>query len=93
MLSLSMKRLKAGMKFEIEFRIDDQAFFFLIGDIALDQWMWKHAPFQTMEARQLDCPRRRSEAQSAGRSKDALNCFGRRRSSHVNARVSCLHSP
>jgi hypothetical protein len=59
-----MKRLKAGMKFEIEFRIDDQAvLFFLIGNIALDQWMWKHAPFQTMGARQLDCPRRRSETQ------------------------------
>jgi hypothetical protein len=35
----------------------------LIGKLALNQWMWRRAPYQTMEAWQLDCPSRRSEAQ------------------------------
>jgi hypothetical protein len=33
------------------------------GNLALVQWMWMHAPYQTVEARQLDSPGRRSETQ------------------------------
>jgi hypothetical protein len=63
-LSLSLKRLKAGMSYEIEVRTNHHPVLLSRSpNVAHDQWMWKNASYKAMEAGQLDCPGRRSETQ------------------------------
>jgi hypothetical protein len=69
--------------------------FVSIGTSGLWPRMWKRTPYQTMEARQLDCPSWRSETpiEAPEEAKTRWIVPAEEEAGHVNAWVSCLPSP